>query len=163
MVAALSPSRSSFGSGYSLHSGAGDEPPGAAEAAAGEAGGGGQLPRGVASGRLSAAAGGSGGGFSNVTDEELAAMDPKRAKRLIANRQARLPSQPCLCSFTTLVSPQRGLSLTLHAMGQPEAYACRVFRCMLRRGTLADGGVEMTDSCLPWGSCRARSGQRRAS
>jgi hypothetical protein len=27
--------------------------------------------------------------FAGITDEELAAMDPKRAKRLIANRQAR--------------------------------------------------------------------------
>jgi hypothetical protein len=37
--------------------------------------------------------GGSGGAFpAGITEEELAAMDPKGAKRLIANRQARMCS-----------------------------------------------------------------------
>ncbi|BDA42057.1 probable transcription factor VIP1 at N-terminal half [Coccomyxa sp. Obi] len=91
---AFSPSRSSLGSGYSLQSGAGDDP-GVAEAS----------PRGAGpmagSGSAGGAAGGSWqpsgsgasaaygpGGFPGVSDEDLAAMDPKRAKRLIANRQS---------------------------------------------------------------------------
>lgn len=78
----FSPSRSSLGSGYSLQSAAGDEP-GATEShnPGGGAGGGGpgQPSGGVAYGP----------GFAGVSDEDLAAMDPKRAKRLVANRQAR--------------------------------------------------------------------------
>ena len=72
----FSPSRSSLGSGYSLQSAAGDEP-GAAES---------HNPGGVAYGP----------GFAGVSDEDLAAMDPKRAKRLVANRQARV----CFCTWT---------------------------------------------------------------
>ncbi|KAK9909600.1 hypothetical protein WJX75_004777 [Coccomyxa subellipsoidea] len=77
----FSPSRSSLGSGYSLQSAAGDEP-GAAEShnPGGGAGGGGpgQPSGGVAYGP----------GFAGVSDEDLAAMDPKRVKRLVANRQS---------------------------------------------------------------------------
>ena len=81
---AFSPSRSSFGSGYSMQSGPGEE-----ETAAGGASG-----SGSGRGGDPGVPGGSGGqfprgGFAGITDEELAVMDPKRAKRLIANRQAR--------------------------------------------------------------------------
>ena len=85
---AFSPSRSSLGSGYSLQSGAGDDPgaadtPGGAGPSAGGAGGSWQP------GGIGASVAYGPGGFPGVSDEDLAAMDPKRAKRLIANRQVR--------------------------------------------------------------------------
>ncbi|CAL8461575.1 g1106 [Coccomyxa elongata] len=89
---AFSPSRSSFGSGYSLQSGAGDDPGVAETSGAGPSAGSGSAGGAGGSWQPSGSVGGSvaygPGGFPGVSDEDLTAMDPKRAKRLIANRQS---------------------------------------------------------------------------
>lgn len=91
---AFSPSRSSLGSGYSLQSGAGDDPGVGPSAGSAGGAGGSWLPFGSVGGSVAYGA----GGFPGVSDEDLTAMDPKRAKRLIANRQVRGGTLSFACS-----------------------------------------------------------------